>query len=85
MEKKSNLVKTDCTGGPKCALDISTHPKAPTKFPLGCSLCRSEKLEVIVKESNAGGFNLEKRDDLMAKHGHINARVDERMPVIRGP
>ena len=63
MEKKIS-VKTDCTGGKNCALGISSHPKAPTKFPLGCSLCRSEKMEVLVKESGQAGFNIEKRNDM---------------------
>ena len=82
---KTLRVKTDCTGGKDCALGISSHPKATTKFPLGCSLCRSEKMEVIVKESGSGGFNIEKRNDMKEKFGHINVNVAERMNVVRGP
>lgn len=48
MEKKTTEVKTECEGGRSCSLKISTHPKAPEKFPLGCSICRSEKLSMIV-------------------------------------
>ena len=65
-------VKTQCTGGPDCALGISSHPVAPTKYPLGCSLCRSEKMEFLVKDTGKGGFNVEQRNDMMAKHGAIN-------------
>lgn len=77
-------VKTNCTGGKNCALGISSHPKGPTKFPLGCALCRSEKMEVLVKESGEGGFNIEKRDDMKSKFGHINVNVHERMNVVKG-
>ena len=51
---------------------------------MGCSLCRSEKLAFLVKETDSSGFNLEKRDDLMKKHGHINVPVHERMNLVRG-
>jgi len=64
-------------------MGISKHPKCPERFPLGCALCRSEKLSVLVKESNSAGFNLEKRDDMMAKHGGIN-NLEERDKFIRG-
>ena len=78
-------MKTQCTGGRDCPLEISKHPKGPAKFALGCSLCRSEKMEQIVREPlGGGGFNVEKRTDLMHKHGHINVNLDERMNVIRG-
>lgn len=83
MEKRLN-VKTSCTGGDQCPLGIIKHPKAPTKFPLGCSLCRSEKMEILVKDSGKGGFNVENRGDMMAKHGHINVNVGERMDIVRG-
>ena len=75
MENRLN-VKTNCTGGPDCALGISTHPQAPTKFPLGCSLCRSEKMEILVKDTGKGGFNVEQRDDMMSKHGNINNHAE---------
>lgn len=72
MEKKLVENKTKCTGGAYCGLGISNHPAAPAKFPLGCSLCRSEKMEILVRDTGKGGFNVEQRDDLMAKHGKIN-------------
>ena len=75
MENRLN-VKTQCTGGPDCALGISTHPPAPQKFPLGCSLCRSEKMEILVKDTGKGGFNVEQRGDMMAKHGAINNHAE---------
>jgi len=83
MEKRESI-KTQCTGGVDCVLQISAHPKAPTKFPMGCSLCRSEKLEILVKETGSAGFNIEQRGDLMRKHGHIDVAVKDRMPVISG-
>lgn len=64
MMAKKISVKTQCTGGKNCALGISRHPQATQKYPLGCSLCRSEKMEVLVRESGSGGFNVEKRDDM---------------------
>jgi len=83
MEKKEK-VKTDCEGGPDCPLQISHHPKAPARYPMGCSLCRSQKLEMLVKEAPSAGFNVEQRNDLMKKHGHINVPVAQRMPVKKG-
>jgi len=84
MEKKHG-VKTDCTGGRHCGLKISEHPRAPAKYPMGCSLCRSEKLSVLVREADVAGFNVEKRNDLMAKHGHINNREEYGRHVHRPP
>ena len=75
MEKRLH-VKTQCTGGPDCALGISSHPACPTKFPLGCSLCRSEKMEILVKDTGKGGFNVEQRNDMMSKHGAINNQAE---------
>lgn len=72
MMEKREKVQTSCGGGPNCSLGISYHPKAPTKYALGCSLCRSEKLEIIVKEAGSAGFNVEKRNDMMNKHGNVN-------------
>ena len=82
LKVKSSCV--NCIGGKNCALGISRHPKAPTKYPLGCSLCRSMKMEVIVKESGTGGFNNEKRADMKQQFGHINVNVNERMHVVKG-
>ena len=66
---KQLVVKTDCQGGINCGLGISRHPIGPNKFALGCSLCRSEKLGgmnmVNIAHANGGGFNLEKREDMM--------------------
>jgi len=64
---KQLFVKTDCEGGVNCGLGISRHPIGPTKFALGCSLCRSEKLGALnmVMVEGGGGFNLEKREDMV--------------------
>lgn len=72
MMEKRPVPQSDCTGGQTCPLKISSHPRAPTKYALGCALCRSEKLEVLVREADVAGFNVEKREDLMKKHGGIN-------------
>ena len=42
--KKIPLKHSECTGGPDCPLGLISHPKAPQKYALGCSLCRSEKI-----------------------------------------
>jgi len=78
METKQAETKTNCTGGVHCSLGISNHPAAPAKFALGCSLCRSEKMEILVRDTGKGGFNVEQRDDLMAKHGKINNQTELR-------
>ena len=83
MEKRGDSPKTDCCGGPDCPLGVSCHPKAPKKYALGCSLCRSEKIDLIVKEAKGhGGLNVEKRSDMLSKHGHINNH-DERNNYMR--
>ena len=64
MANKNNI-KSKCTGGPKCPLGLASHPKASTEnscFPMGCSLCRSEKLALIAaNEQASAGVNLEAR------------------------
>jgi len=75
MEKTLDENKTRCTGGAYCGLGISNHPAAPAKFSLGCSLCRSEKMEILVRDTGKGGFNVEKRNELIEKHGHINVET----------
>ena len=58
-------VRTQCTGGENCPLGLKKHPKADgdrnkSSYPLGCSICRSEKLALIAQNENAGaGVNLE--------------------------
>ena len=72
MEKKLK-VKSQCTGGPKCALGLSKHPKADKKFALGCGICRSTKMEILERNENGnGGLNVEVRADMMTKHGNTN-------------
>ena len=70
MEKKLKI-KTQCTGGPNCKLGLAKHPKADKKFALGCAICRSTKMEMIEKTTN-DSFNVERRADLLAKHGNPN-------------
>jgi len=33
----------------------------------------------------AAGFNIENREELMNKHGHININLEERYNLVRGP
>ena len=61
-----NNIRTECTGGDCCPLGIPEHPKAGTDisacFPLGCSLCRSEKVALIQTNNEAStGVYLEDR------------------------
>jgi len=81
---KTGKVKTQCTGGKNCDLGITSHPAGPQKYALGCSLCRSEKLEVLVKESGNAGFNLENRDNMIQQFGHIDVNLGERMNIVKG-
>lgn len=85
---KQLVVKTDCQGGMNCGLGISRHPIGPNKFALGCSLCRSEKLGGMnlanIAHANGGGFNLEKRGDMMEQYGHLNVNLADRMQIVPG-
>ena len=84
-------VVTDCTGGANCPLGIYEHPKADldvkkSKFPLGCGLCRSEKLSVIVRPTKSSGFNSETRADMKSKHGHFKGHdINREMKIVKGP
>ena len=63
----------ECTGGEHCPLGIPEHPKAGTVFPLGCSLCRSERVAQIQNNNQASaGVNLEERDDMLQRFGEYN-------------
>ena len=71
-----NNIKSKCTGGPKCPLGLASHPKASTDksscFPMGCSLCRSEKLAMIAaNEQASAGVNLEARLDMIERFDHV--------------
>ena len=92
----SRKVMTACTGGPSCQLGVWSHPKADpdvkkSKFALGCGLCRSEKLSVIVRPSThhknpTGGINLETREDMKNKHGHFKGHnINYEMKIVKGP
>jgi len=35
-------------------------------------------MEILVRDTGKGGFNVEQRDDLMAKHGKINNQTELR-------
>ena len=63
MTKKiRDATTTKCSGGPNCPLGLAKHPKASRsaslgKFALGCSICRSEKIEEVKTTNLEGGFN----------------------------
>ena len=91
----SRKVMSACTGGPGCQLGVWSHPKADpdvkkSKFALGCGLCRSEKLSVIVRPSShhknpTGGINLETREDMKNKHGHFKGHnINYEMKIVKG-
>ena len=72
--------QTKCIGGEDCPLGLAAHPPASenpklSRFPLGCSLCRSENLDQIVSNDKASaGVNIERRQDMKERfadvHGH---------------
>ena len=85
-------VKTDCTGGANCPLGLKSHPKADgdrnkSSYPLGCSLCRSEKLALIAQNENAGaGVNLEMREDMRKRFDHVKGHdLGREMRIVAGP
>ena len=70
---------SNCTGGPKCPLGIPKHPKASnfktSCFPMGCSLCRSEKLDLISTNDYAdAGVHLEVRKDMIKRYGKFKGQ-----------
>ena len=79
--KRGAYVQIECTGGENCPLGLKWHPKAGTgkkesNYPLGCSLCRSEKLALIAQNDNANtGVNLEKREDMRKRYGHVKGHA----------
>ena len=81
---------TECTGGPQCPLGIWSHPKADlnvniSKYPLGCSLCRSEKLSVIVRPATKNaGVNIETRPEMLNKHGGFKGHdINVEMRIVK--
>ena len=89
MNGGKHKAQTDCTGGPNCPLGLKKHPNAhgaKASFPLGCSLCRSEKLEKIEQNEKASnGVNLEQRQDMKDRFDHVLGHGLEReMRVLKG-
>ena len=82
---------TACEGGPQCHLGVWKHPKADpdvkkSKYALGCGLCRSEKLSVIVRPAKNAGVNLETREEMTKKHGHFKGHdIGWEMKIVKGP
>ena len=70
MAGKIGTNMPSCTGGENCDLKIGRHPKADkdakkSRFPLGCSLCRSEKMALIDANEKGPAFNLERRGSMI--------------------
>ena len=63
--------KSDCVGGDDCPLGVPSHPKADrdakkARYPLGCRLCRSEKIALVAENTKASaGLNLERRGSML--------------------
>ena len=81
-----------CLGGKTCPLRVPSHPIASkdakkSMYPLGCSLCRSEKLSAIATNENASvGINVEKRADMIKKYSKRKGfDIKSQMRVTRGP
>ena len=84
-------VKTTCKGGDSCPLKLPVHPEASkdskkSRFALGCSLCRSEKLEIIADNADgATGANVERRGSMLKKFGGVHGHdINREMRVERG-
>jgi len=83
---------TKCKGGDKCPLKIPVHPVASkdakiSRFALGCSLCRSEKLSSIKNNENGStGANIERRGSMVKRFGGVHGHdINREMAVKRGP
>ena len=78
---KKQTVKSKCVGGKRCPLGVPKHPKASgdskmSVYPLGCSLCRSEKLAMIADNDMAtAGVNIEQRTDMIKRFGHVKGHA----------
>ena len=71
LSKKRDF--TVCVGGKDCPLSLEYHPQASHSrrkavFPLGCSICRSERLEEI-ETTEKDGFNWENREAMKQRFG----------------
>jgi len=91
--EKNRTPKSNCTGGANCPLGIWQHPKAnfnvsQSKYALGCSLCRSDKLsELVLRPTNQDttGVNLESREEMRNKHGHFKGHdINREMKIYKG-
>ena len=90
MDGGKHKARTTCTGGPDCALGIPSHPQASddpkrSAFPIGCSLCRSNKLSLITeREGASNGVNIEKRKDMKKRFDHVQGHdIAREMEVVR--
>ena len=84
-------VKSQCVGGDGCPLGLPSHPRADrdynkSRYPLGCSLCRSEKIALVAENANAGaGLNLERRGSMLMRFGGVHGHdIGREMNVVRG-
>ena len=71
-----NEIKSKCSGGPNCPLGLASHPIASTNksscYPMGCSLCRSEKLALIAaNEQASAGVRIEDRKEMIKRFDHV--------------
>ena len=82
-------ILSKCLGGPGCPLNIPSHPEASdetakSKYPLGCSLCRSEKVAQMADNKTASaGVNLERRGSMIKRFGGVHGHDIGREMAIR--
>ena len=79
-----------CVGGKDCPLGLPGHPVASkdakiSRFPLGCSICRSEKLALIANNENATtGVAVERRGSMVKRFGGVNGHdINREMRVVK--
>ena len=83
--------KSECVGGDECPLKIPKHPKADrdpkkARFALGCSICRSDKLDMIADNQSGGtGANLERRGSMLKRFGGVHGHDINRELRAEGP
>ena len=84
--------KSQCVGGKECPIGVPKHPIAgrdpkTARFPLGCSLCRSEKLNLIASNEEADtGMNVERRGSMLKRYGGVKGHdINREMRVERAP
>ena len=91
MTESGASPQTKCIGGDECPLGLAAHPPASwdhklSRFPLGCSLCRSENLDQIVNNDKASaGVNVERRQDMKERFDEVYGHALEKEIIVMRP